>query len=87
MPIVNFIKGHLPCKYASHWYEDVVGDGGPRMPMFECTYDGELLINDECDETLSCPAFEEAETRICKKHQEEYYDYCGKCMEGDKEYS
>jgi hypothetical protein len=86
--MVKLLKGQLPCKFASHWDEDVVGDGGSRMQFFECTYDGELLVDDECNETLSCPAYEEIDTRICKKHNEEYYDYCGACMEGDyREYS
>lgn len=72
-----------PCKFGKHWMEDLAGDGGSRCPMFECEYDGDKVIPDDfvCSERPDCIAYEPCLTRICEKHNIEYYaeDYCELC--------
>jgi hypothetical protein len=73
----------LPCKSASHWNEYLGERWMGTCPMFECLYDGEIFIPDEmeCEENWRCPAYEPIETKVCPKHQEEYYagEWCGSC--------
>jgi len=76
---------HLPCKFAEHGFDSVpvpFGIGNCSMPCFECTYNGDKEIPDDmvCNENNTCPAYEPVATTICPKHDEEYYDYCSKCM-------
>lgn len=75
-------KERLSCKFSQHWMEDLAGDGGPRCPMFECIYEGNILIPDEmvCEENSKCPAYQPIETTICPKHDIEYIDYCELCF-------
>lgn len=74
------------CKFANHyndWVPMPFGSGNCAMPGFECMYEGELMIDEECDESQSCPAYEPMETKICPKHDEEYIigEECSSCME------
>ncbi len=32
----------MTCKWEHSWMEDVVGDGGPRMEMSDCTNPGDI---------------------------------------------
>jgi hypothetical protein len=69
------------CKFGNHWDEDVAGDGGSRMPMFECNYDGDKQTLECCSEDNKCPAREPCETTICPIHDIEYFkgEWCDKC--------
>jgi hypothetical protein len=62
-----------PCRFEEVWMEDVVGDGGPRMEMSECNYEGNIDIG-TCDCGTNCPAYEEAideeETKQLQKFDE-----------------
>ena len=73
-------KEQKGCKYFHEYWEDVVGDGGQKMQLFECTYEGGLECEANCDKT--CPAFEPEETTICKIHDVEYSrgNWCGLCF-------
>ncbi len=74
------------CKFGNH-YNDFVptpfGSGNCAMPGFECTYDGNKIIPDEfvCEENDKCPAYEPELTKICPKHDVEYYfkEWCELC--------
>ena len=87
-------KDQLPCKYDHSWYEDVAGDGGSRMAMWDCLWfeqapeDTKKAIDiaaeiDKPDFHCSpkCTGFEAVETAICKKHDVEYYEECPDCMQ------
>ncbi len=75
----RFPKDSLSCKFGSHWDEDVAGDGGSRMRMFECVYDGDKEPLECCEENSKCPAYEPIPTYICLQHDIEYADYCPRC--------
>ena len=76
-------EDHKGCKYLASWWEDVAGDGGSRMQMEECAYDGDKQTSDNCDK--NCLAFEKEETVICKKHDHEFLvsDFCPECYTED----
>jgi hypothetical protein len=74
-----------PCKYGNHyndWVPIPFGSGNCAMPGFECMYEGDLMILDDCEENVQCPAYEPVETKICPKHDEEYESKygCNTCM-------
>jgi len=76
----------IPCKFGEHfsdWVPMPFGSGNCEMPGFECVYDGDKELDDDmvCNEDKTCPAYEPIPTSICPKHDEEYYDWCGKCRE------
>jgi hypothetical protein len=53
----------MVCKWEASYFEDVVGDGGPRLEQFDCKYQGDIDIGDsECGR--NCPAFEEDNEKI-----------------------
>ena len=70
-------QDQAPCKHFSSWDEDVAGDGGSRMPMTDCDYEGETL--EECDET--CPGYDPMPSGKCEKHPGVlfYNGVCHKC--------
>jgi hypothetical protein len=72
-------KSKLGCKFDRTYWEDVAGDGGSRMQMFDCIYDGNKQISDKCEGNNTCAAFEPQPTTICQKHDIEYIDYCELC--------
>jgi hypothetical protein len=88
----------LPCKFDHSWDEDVAGDGGSRMPMWDCEWfdkspedeaKAKLIENfidnmpkTGCDKT--CAGYTPVETFICKKHNTEYEYICEDC-EGESE--
>lgn len=77
-------KDSIPCKFANNGFDLVpipFGSGNCQMPCFECTYEGDIEIPDDtvCEENSKCPAFQPVETKICPKHNEEYFDWCGTC--------
>jgi hypothetical protein len=81
-------KEQLGCKFDGTYWEDVVGDGGPRMQMFECNCNKDLSVRDQelLDKCLKCgpgcPGFEPVATTICEKHDEEYLtgEWCSQCF-------
>jgi Fe2+ or Zn2+ uptake regulation protein len=79
MGFMEMIKGKLPCKFAHHYWETIGEKWMGSCPMFECIYEGELIIAEDCEENESCPAYEPVETLVCKKHDIEYYEICSKC--------
>lgn len=76
---MKMIKGKLPCRWASHWDEYLGEKWMGSCPMFECIYEGELIMDDDCNEDESCPAYEPVETKICPKHNIEFYCMCNAC--------
>lgn len=81
------------CRFGNHWSEDVAGDGGSRMPMFECEYNGDkyeqLQLPETCEENSKCPCYEPCETVICPIHDIEYFkdEWCDMCRPEMEEYS
>lgn len=71
-------RDNLPCIFYASWYEDVAGDGGSRMFMSDCNYEGNIDIS-ECKCGNTCCAYKAPEIKVCEKHQQEYYDICPKC--------
>lgn len=75
----------IECKFDHSWYEDVAGDGGSRMPMFECECDVELSPKDQerLDICLrcgpECPGYRPVPVLVCKKHNCEYTGSCTAC--------
>jgi hypothetical protein len=86
-------KDKLPCKFSYEWQEVLGERWMGSCPMWECNYEGTDEVwaevekhlvkvgGNECN--ISCAGFAPVETKICPKHDEEFYDYCGKCMEGE----
>lgn len=76
----------IPCRFGQEYWEDVVGDGGPRMQMFDCTCDKKLTPEqeDEMDGVTSCspkcPGYEPGKVEVCPKHNKEVVDCCDECM-------
>ena len=84
----------LECKFSKSWYEDVAGDGGSRMPMWDCEWfekepEDEIkanLITMFIEDMLLtggcsklCAGYTSIETFICPKHDTEYTDICEDC--------
>ena len=81
----------LECKFDHSWYEDVAGDGGSRMPMWDCEWfekspedevkakliDKFIVDTNECSKL--CAGYTPVETFICKKHDTEYTGICEDC--------
>jgi hypothetical protein len=80
-------KDMIPCKWGSHWDEFLGEKWMDSCPMFECIYDGDKIPLAECEENDKCPAYEPVSTKICPKHDREYYhgDECSDCMREDDE--
>jgi len=78
-------KEKIQCKYDYSYWEDVVGDGGPRMQMWECTspkndHDNVEICNNKC------PGYEPCKIYKCEKHDYESTDnYCPDCVYEDYE--
>lgn len=72
-------RNTLPCKFYTSWWEDVAGDGGSRMEMSDCNYDGTLEMPDNCSCDKTCPCYQPVEVKVCQKHNREYYDVCLDC--------
>ena len=71
-------KDKLPCKYFSSWWEDVAGDGGPRMYMTDCSNESDDFDDSmSCDNT--CKYYEAVAPQVCEKHGE-YIGCCEECM-------
>ncbi len=72
----------IPCRYAEHGC-DWVDYGSTRvsMPSFECTYDGDKEIPDDCKENESCPGYKPVKTEVCKEHDREYIGFCWECAD------
>ncbi len=83
-------KEQLGCKFNMTYWEDVAGDGGSKMQMFDCAAPERELTPEEQNKmnnlkncSNECPCFEPAETRICTKHDIEYLadgDWCSECF-------
>lgn len=58
----------MPCKFEKVWMEDVVGDGGSRMEMSDCEYDGDKdLSYANCNKM--CPGYEEAPDNLNDEYE------------------
>jgi hypothetical protein len=78
----------IPCKYERHFKDRVpapFGSGDCDMPGFECAFDGDpslvpaIEAQTEC--SPQCPSYKAMEVKVCKKHDEEFVDWCGSCEE------
>ena len=84
-------KDQLPCKFDQTWWEDVAGDGGSRMQMFECAADDENSKKLTPEEQLKmesmtkcspeCPSYQPVEIQVCSKHNREFFNECVECMD------
>jgi hypothetical protein len=78
-------KNDIPCKFFKDWWEDVVGDGGPRMYFSECQCD--VLLSEEEQNAIDagrpcspdCKGYRPLPIQVCKKHNCEYVGFCGDC--------
>lgn len=82
-PGYRILENQKGCKYARNYWEDVVGDGGQKMQMFDCEYDGFKNTKEPCPENNTCLAYEPEETTICKIHDVEYSHsvWCNLCFQ------